>query len=550
MSSDDVFYNYGRLARMLSFELLTKSVSNEQAGKYLKGNPQQVDLHSHLQFCGRVCIVESRESLHFRASPKQHQMQHLHQFEMSVNDQISCINYLGRTVISNGTIFTEGGRTVRACSEMVRDAIVFQKIDVPFLREVQNEIDLDATRVGTALTAVFGGAKKNGNVLRLNHPPSGQHFAVRFQNNIFHLDRNHYLFQQIQPVVHSHLYAEVVDNSWCEGVTQQRPVLWVIPSCILFNVWHDVHWVLPALVMRSEMFGNEQSIHVAIWYNNNLNTDVFSEYDFDHAPGHFLWKSSDYHTFRQHKMASSWFSILGVDDIFELEQIQVPRRCYNRAVFGRLDMRVDRHTSSERSDVLSVSDSDAVRRRFVAHPLYIESFGLMSWRTSKPSTGTTGKRLVIVQRSFEDGRRFVGIGDLVAAIQQVDTSVDVRVLNLGDYSLIAQAGWIGESDISLGAHGAGLSWVVFARPGSVLIELVPGDVLNMFYFCPERWGGNSIGIYGGFSRFRKQTYICLKMVTRNIWAVAEGSQWRDFPFVVDVPKVVKYIRQALTDNFF
>jgi tetratricopeptide (TPR) repeat protein len=86
-----------------------------------------------------------------------------------------------------------------------------------------------------------------------------------------------------------------------------------------------------------------------------------------------------------------------------------------------------------------------------------------------PSHGP-GARLVYVSRVAEPRRSMINEADLEDALARRLGAVIVRMENL---SFEAQVRLAHEADVIIGPHGAGLTNIAFARPGSWLVELLP-----------------------------------------------------------------------------
>ena len=502
------------------------------------------------------------------------------------------MTHLARTIISNGTIFTEGGRDVVVCSEMGRGSFYLRDFNETGPGDGDAEYGLDWAQVGMWVTVVLDGQTMIGTVREVEHATDGPEIVVQFRGEdefrgddadssslalIFTRDSFYEAGGKLVP--YYYLDANVVDTNWCDNVNiEQRDdeqeedgdeggsdnyggrlngsrvngaTLWVIPMQVMFNVWHGMQWLLPAFAMRKR-FTND--VDVAVWYIGDVAfkaSDVLPR--INHAPGHFLSDPDTSMTREQRwwKLMESWFSILDLNSVFELESIQSQRLCYERAVFGRLGMRVDRQLAMQRSDLLSADEARVFRASVVSHPLYAKSL-LSTWGATKSSVHhglkVAPKRVVIIQRGHQGGRFAVKMDELPKLMKLIHPDVDIVAPDFPSYTLVQQASWVAESDVVLGAHGGGLAWAVLAKPGTALIELAPGDVFQSFYFCAERWCGNALGMFGGLSRLGGQKHICLKMRRTELWASVESHQWRDLPLDLDLPKVAKYLQQALTDT--
>ena len=67
--------------------------------------------------------------------------------------------------------------------------------------------------------------------------------------------------------------------------------------------------------------------------------------------------------------------------------------------------------------------------------------------------------------------------ELIAAL----ASEEVRIVVPGQHSVQSQVNMFNRAAIVIGAHGAGLTNVVFCRPGTVLYEIMPSFYTNPCY---------------------------------------------------------------------
>ena len=66
-------------------------------------------------------------------------------------------------------------------------------------------------------------------------------------------------------------------------------------------------------------------------------------------------------------------------------------------------------------------------------------------------------------------------------IQTQLSNVPIRYIYLEDFTIREQLDMVANTDILIGIHGAGLTWSIFMKPNSRLIEIFPGNPKNDDY---------------------------------------------------------------------
>jgi len=83
----------------------------------------------------------------------------------------------------------------------------------------------------------------------------------------------------------------------------------------------------------------------------------------------------------------------------------------------------------------------------------------------------------------------------------------LHVVDLAEHDVSEQLRLVSAARLIFGAHGDGLSWVVYAGDGAALLEAVPGRSRG-FQICSEGLDANPSGIFGGLARLARQTHAC------------------------------------------
>ncbi|KAF3908138.1 hypothetical protein ABW21_db0209742 [Orbilia brochopaga] len=84
-------------------------------------------------------------------------------------------------------------------------------------------------------------------------------------------------------------------------------------------------------------------------------------------------------------------------------------------------------------------------------------------------TGGGGIKIIIIARGHN--RRIINMEDHVRAIHEKYPSVNVAIVKLENYSIEDQLRLVRHTDVLIGVLGAGLTHILFQRPGSVVVEL-------------------------------------------------------------------------------
>lgn len=83
-------------------------------------------------------------------------------------------------------------------------------------------------------------------------------------------------------------------------------------------------------------------------------------------------------------------------------------------------------------------------------------------------TNSSDKRITFILR--KGPREITNIGSVKNLL-----SLKIRYIYLEDYSIKEQLAIISNTDLLFGVHGAGLTWAIFMKRGSTLVEMYPGN---------------------------------------------------------------------------
>merc|ERR1712014_474000 len=97
-------------------------------------------------------------------------------------------------------------------------------------------------------------------------------------------------------------------------------------------------------------------------------------------------------------------------------------------------------------------------------------------------------KILFVQRKVDQPRWISNLDDLYEVSRRdarmANTSIRMQILE--ELSLLEQFAVVARTDILLGAHGAGLAWLVAMPRWSVVIEVMP-SALPKTFACVEGW---------------------------------------------------------------
>eukprot|EP00913_Durusdinium_trenchii_P013887 g13038.t1 len=112
---------------------------------------------------------------------------------------------------------------------------------------------------------------------------------------------------------------------------------------------------------------------------------------------------------------------------------------------------------------------------------------------------------------------------------------------LESLSLLEQFSLASQADVLVGAHGAGLAWMVAMHPGSAVTELMP-PTLPGYIACIETWDhprNLRHGIYGGLAHTVGQHHICLRGNATALADPFEVDNFRERSFEIPLKVVLR-----------
>jgi capsular polysaccharide biosynthesis protein len=140
------------------------------------------------------------------------------------------------------------------------------------------------------------------------------------------------------------------------------------------------------------------------------------------------------------------------------------------------------------------------------------------------SSVSGSRRRVLVSRSQASHRRLLNEDECAAALR--DLGVELLVTDA--MSLSEEVALFRSAELVVGAHGAGLTNIVFAPEGAALVELVPSTYWD--------------SIFAQLASVKRQRYAFLRGRTRGAHRLVPPIQ---HDFEVDVAAAVAAVRNAL-----
>ncbi|CAE8633388.1 unnamed protein product, partial [Polarella glacialis] len=219
---------------------------------------------------------------------------------------------------------------------------------------------------------------------------------------------------------------------------------------------------------------------------------------------------------------------------------QRPTACFSRGVAGLLSIRYDmkvpqagkREVAQFRAEL-----RDAVPR--------------VAGRQGEGGPRVERKaQVLLVRRRTDQPRCITNLGLLERSLQRHPRAIS-RGMHMETLSLLEQFSLVSKTDVLVGAHGAGLSWLVAMPPGSAVVEAMPAK-LPGYIICIESWDQSRNlrdSIYGGLAHLAGQHHICMKGNYSDSYAftVTETvDNFREHPIELPLGAALRRISEAVT----
>ncbi|KAF4659666.1 5-azacytidine induced [Perkinsus chesapeaki] len=290
------------------------------------------------------------------------------------------------------------------------------------------------------------------------------------------------------------------------------------------NLWHNFHWLLRSF---GRLVGLQPSqVRVVLLYVK------LDENDMHTLTPRFVTNLG----YPEPDLIKKWYASYGpiLNILSDLPPLLFTDHkadaCYPNVRWGGDDTRADRQSRQVEANSTIRAARDL--RKALLGP---SASATMADNLRKP-------QIIIIQRSDGHGR-------IIRNAEDVARKFGARIEKLSrKQSLLEQAKIIGSVNVIIGAHGAGLSWMMFASPPAAVIELVAAEVPETILTCSGQWNKDKFSIYGGMARLVGVHHICLRMRTRlrEVLTLQEVSTWRSWDIWADHYIIAQALNELTT----
>eukprot|EP00933_Yihiella_yeosuensis_P023819 TRINITY_DN18519_c0_g1_i1.p1 TRINITY_DN18519_c0_g1~~TRINITY_DN18519_c0_g1_i1.p1 ORF type:complete len:470 (-),score=57.33 TRINITY_DN18519_c0_g1_i1:339-1592(-) len=317
----------------------------------------------------------------------------------------------------------------------------------------------------------------------------------------------------------------------------QESVLFIIPVGTAFvNLWHALNWWIPTLATK----------HFKGWKNDQLRLGIV--FDSKSDDGKPRWQVEDDAQVLQEFLTfhrSILSVITGHAPIF-VDRTGDKPECFYKGLAGidtiRYDMKVPKAGKNEiaafRTELLQVAPAGG---------------SFLDQSCVKTGALKSQAQVSLIRRRAGQPRFITNLWLLERALQRHPRACS-RGYHMEELNLMEQFTVLSNTDVLIGAHGAGLAWLVAMRPGSFVIEAMPAD-LPGFIICIDSWNhprNVRDSIYGGLSRISHQHHICLRgnRTSGSEFAVPdtlEVNNFREHPIELPLGLFLRRTSEAIVD---
>eukprot|EP00435_Cladocopium_sp_Y103_P070837 s46_g36.t1 len=254
------------------------------------------------------------------------------------------------------------------------------------------------------------------------------------------------------------------------------------------NVWHALHWWVPALALKEERGWLATELQVVIVFDNQPRHGE-ARWDIQRPQSETVVTFATFH--QPILRALSAHPVLVLAHVTE-------KICFQQGTVGFRSFRYD-------------MKEPQMSRQHLA--LFRRALALHAGVTLAKETQC---EVLIINRAAGRPRHISNLHLLTARLQlsRLGRGPRFQVLSraLESHSLLEQFALASQADVLVGAHGAGLAWMVAMNPGSAVLELMPEN-LPGYVACVDSWDhprNLRHSIYGGLAHFVGQHHICIK----------------------------------------
>eukprot|EP00439_Symbiodinium_sp_Y106_P052076 s1967_g6.t4 len=285
------------------------------------------------------------------------------------------------------------------------------------------------------------------------------------------------------------------------------------------NLWHALHWWVPALVHKQEQGWDPSKIHVGVVFDSRPRNGQRWEVE---MPGSDTERFAAFHGVILRLLSSNPVRFVAHEGNMS---------CFAEASVGFRSFRYDLVTPQ-----VTRQDVEVFRRA-------LQTAVGMDRRPLNTESGSF-PRVLIIQREKGQPRYIVNLGHMLRVLRRSHGFV-TDWQQLEKHALLEQFSLVAQTNILVGAHGAGLAWMVAMETGSAVVELMPGN-LPRFVMCMESWDhlrNQRHSIYGGLAMLAGQHHVCVRGNTSL--ADHEVRNFREELIYLPLPSVAQAILQAV-----
>ncbi|CAL1158329.1 unnamed protein product [Cladocopium goreaui] len=273
------------------------------------------------------------------------------------------------------------------------------------------------------------------------------------------------------------------------------------------NVWHALHWWVPALALKEERGWLATELQVVIVFDNQPRHGE-ARWDIQRPQSETLVTFAAFH--------QPILRALSAHPVLLLAHTE--KICFQQGTVGFRSFRYD-------------MKEPQMSRQHLA--LFRRALALHAGVTLAKETQC---EVLIINRAAGRPRHISNLHLVTARLRSLSRFARAPGLRVLSRAL---------ADVLVGAHGAGLAWMVAMNPGSAVLELMP--TLPGYVACVDTWDhprNLRHSIYGGLAHFVGQHHICIKG-NGTMPLSFEVDNFREKSFEVPLQLTAQRVREAV-----